>query len=452
MKRKYNSHLGNTLLSLSEERIPMHMPGHKRNRELLGDALPYEIDLTEIDGSDDLHSMEDGGIIKELANSLAQLYGAKCAHPLVGGSSCGILSAVRTLTRPLDTVIVARNSHKSVYHALEVMSLRAEYILPRLDQSFGICTKVTAEDVKSAFVRSPHASLVIITSPSYEGVVSEVDEIAAVCHNHGARLLVDAAHGAHFGLHPSLPPFPKSADIVITSLHKTLPALTSTAAALVYDEALAPAMARNLSIFQTSSPSYILLTSIAEAVGLIQGRGEELFVSYRENVRETRERLSSMKMLSLVPNDDDGKLVISTRRAAQSGEELARMLREEFGIECEMAQSDYVLLMSTVADTRDNLCAVCDALLEIDTELASKPNVTPTVRASFITSLPPRELELFEAVWADSLPQGVSDSYIWAYPPGIPLIVPGEKLTDEIKTLISELKNSGISLKIVKST
>ncbi len=457
MEKKYSSAFASHLLKLGSKRIPMHMPGHKRNTELLGDALPYEIDFTEVDGSDDLHSMEDGGIISTLALSLSSLYGADCAYPLVGGSSCGILAAIRTLCRPYDRIIVARNSHKSVYHAIELCRLRAEYILPDISLESGICDPITPRDVEEAFLRAPDAVCVIITSPTYEGVVSDIDSIAEVCHRHGASLFVDAAHGAHFGMHPSLPPFPTSADIAVTSLHKTLPSLTSCAVALVYNPKHARTMGRNLSVFETSSPSYVLLSSIASMLELLERDGAALFDEYAKNLELLYSRLSSLTSLSLIRTLDIGKLVISTKNTKISGKELSRILRDEYAIECEMAHLNYVLLMTSIADKKEALVAVSDALLSIDSTLERTESAqSPT----FISTLPPKQMELYDAVFDTTEDEDddrecrvgtVSHSYIWAYPPGVPLVVPGEKLTDEIISLMDRLKKSGISLKKVKT-
>ena len=185
----------------------MHMPGHKRNVELLGNDLPYLIDLTEIDGADDLHDPEEGGIIGSLCEKYASLYKARSAHPLVNGSTCGILAGIRTLTRPGDSVIVARNCHKSVWHDIELCRLDPTCILPPIIEEHGICGAITAEAVEDAFERSGGATCVILTSPTYEGVISDVPAIAEICKKHGAALFVDAAHGAHLGFRSTFPTF-----------------------------------------------------------------------------------------------------------------------------------------------------------------------------------------------------------------------------------------------------
>ncbi len=426
----------------------MHMPGHKRNVSLLGDDLPYPIDLTEIDGADDLHDPEEGGIIGSLCEKYASLYKARSAHPLVNGSTCGILAGIRTLTRPGDSVIVARNCHKSVWHAIELCRLDPTCILPPIIEEHGICGAITPDTVEEAFTRSGGAVCVILTSPTYEGVISDIDAIAEICKKHSASLFVDAAHGAHLGFSEHFPDFPRGADIAVTSLHKTLPALTGTALGLVFNEKYSARFARNLGIFETSSPSYILMNSIAKCADVLSDR-RDLFDSYRALLDEFYDSTKPEK-LKLIKTDDIGKILVSTRNTTFTGSSLAKALRERFRIEPEMVHSDYLLCMTSICDTAENLAALSRAIMTLDSEAEySETRTYP----SFITELPPAEIPLADAIWSD-IPDGgeVSNAYVWVYPPGVPLLLPGERITDEIKNHLDMLKNSGISPKIIKTS
>ena len=426
----------------------MHMPGHKRNTALLGDDLPYSVDVTEIDGADDLHDPEDGGIIGSLCEKYAELYRAKSAHPLVNGSTCGILAAIHAVTKRGDRVIVARNCHKSVWHAIEIGGLIPHCILPPITPEHGICGAITAESVEKAFKEAQGAVALILTSPTYEGVISDVSAIASVCRKHSAALIVDAAHGAHLGFSEHFPDFPRGADIAVTSLHKTLPSLTQTALGLVFNEKYSARFARYLGIFETSSPSYILMNSIAKCADILAD-GKMLFDNYRALLDEFYAS-TKPERLSLIVTDDVGKISISTRGTTFNGSSLAAALRERFRIEPEMVHSDYLLCMTSICDTRENLAALSRAIMELDTEAEiCEENPLP----SFITSLPPVEIPLCEAVNADLSEQSdISDAYVWVYPPGIPLLLPGEKVTEEIKNHLEMLKNSGISPKIIKTS
>ncbi len=428
--------------------IPMHMPGHKRNTAILGDDLPYSVDITEIDGADDLHDPDDGGIIGSLCEKYACLFKAKSAHPLVNGSTCGILAGIRTLTKPGESVIVARNCHKSVWHAIEICRLNPTCILPPIIEEHGICGAITPAAVEKAFENAHGASAVILTSPTYEGVISDIDAIAEVCKKHNASLFVDAAHGAHLGFSEHFPDFPRGADIAVTSLHKTLPALTGTALGLVFNEKYSSAFARNLGIFETSSPSYILMNSIAKCADILAD-GKELFDSYRAMLDEFYGSTKPEK-LKLIRTDDIGKISISTRGTNFTGSTLADALRSHFHIEPEMVHSDYLLCMTSICDTRESLAALSRAITELDKEAEFMES---RLYPSFITALPPVEIPLCDAVWLDiEDKENVSDSYVWVYPPGIPLLLPGERVTEEIKNHLEMLKNSGILPKIIKTS
>ena len=415
---------------------------------MLGTDLPYSVDGTEIDGADDLHDPEEGGIIGSLCEKYASLYKAKSAHPLIGGSTCGILAGIRTLTKPGDSIIVARNCHKSVWHAIEICRLTPTCILPPITPEYGICGAITPTAVEEAFSRAPEASAVILTSPTYEGVISDISAIAEVCKKHSAALFVDAAHGAHLGFSEHFPDFPRGADIAVTSLHKTLPALTQTALGLVFNKKYSSRFARNLGIFETSSPSYILMNSIAKCADILSD-SEKLFNKYRAMIDEIYASTTPEK-LKLIKTDDIGKISISTRNTSFTGSTLADALRERFHIEPEMVHSDYLLCMTSVCDTRDNLTALSRAITELDAEAEySDSRIYP----SFITELPPTEIPLADAVLRD-IPDGgeISNAYVWVYPPGIPLLLPGERVTEEIKNHLEMLKISGISPKIIKTS
>lgn len=210
---------------------PFHMPGHKRNMppeagEVLQAAA--ELDITEIDGFDDLHQPE--GILHLAQERAAEVFGADETFFLVNGSTAGILTAVSAAARKGGRVLVARNCHKSVYHALCLRELEPVFLYPKLLEG-GVADAIAPEQVEEMLARYPDIQAVLITSPTYDGVVSDVEAIGKVVHQAGAVLIVDGAHGAHFGFAPEQPESPVrlGADLVVQSLHKTLPALTQTA-------------------------------------------------------------------------------------------------------------------------------------------------------------------------------------------------------------------------------
>lgn len=264
----------------AEDMYPFHMPGHKRKP--LPFPNPYSIDITEIDGFDNLHHAE--GILKEAQERAADLYGSKECFYLVNGSTCGLLAAICAATKKRDKVLVARNCHKAVYHALYLNELQAEYIYPVITKS-GIQGQIEPEQVKKALLLNPDIAAVILTSPTYEGVVSDINAIAGIAHERGIPLIVDEAHGAHLGFGAGFPEnaVRQGADAVIMSLHKTLPSFTQTALLHLCSERIdKDAVKMYLGMFETSSPSYLFMAGMDSCIRVVKEQGNILFSDYRK--------------------------------------------------------------------------------------------------------------------------------------------------------------------------
>ena len=241
---------------LSRDLYAFHMPGHKRNPEFDSMNGLFARDLTEVDGADDLHCPQ--GIIKDAQERAAKLYDADEAYFLVNGSTAGLLTAISASAPAGTKVIVARNCHKAVYNAVFLRDLCPVYVCPAFDEAFGINGSVFPDEIEKAIAANPDAKAVILTSPTYDGVVSDIKTIAEIVHKNNMILIVDAAHGAHHGFHPA---FPDSAvhlgaDAVVVSLHKTLPSPTGTAMLLLKGDRVSRSRVRRfLDVYETSSPS-----------------------------------------------------------------------------------------------------------------------------------------------------------------------------------------------------
>ncbi len=306
--------------------------------------------------------------------------------------------------------------------------------------------------------KHPGAKAVVITSPSYEGVVSDVAAIAAAAHARGAVLIVDEAHGAHLGFGHGFPDgaVKAGADIVVQSLHKTLPSLTQTAMVHVCgDRVEVDKLARSLAVFETSSPSYLLMSSIDCCVRLLEEQSEKLFGEWQRNLdlfyNETADlkHLRVMKKTEEMFDRDPSKLVISTRGTNITGQELMGRLRENYSIELEMAASDYVIAMTGMGDTEYNIQTFANAIREIDRDITADgeavvPVMMPPERACFSWEAADRERE---SVDISAGAGRVSAEYVWAYPPGIPLLVPGEIIDGGFERLINSREQAGISMK-----
>lgn len=438
---------------------PMHMPGHKRTD--LGGPLPWGLDITEIDGFDNLHDAQ--GILKDSMDRAARLYGSDRAFYLINGSTCGILAGICAAARPGDTVLLSRGCHKSVYHALELRELVPVYLTAPLDRATGVTASLPPQAVADALAAHPEAKLLIVTSPTYEGVCSDLKSIVDLAHSVGVPVLVDAAHGAHLGFSPAFPDgaVQSGADIVIQSLHKTLPSLTQTSLAH-WNRGLVDGdeFARQLSIFETSSPSYLLMGSIDQCVDLLEQQGRDLFAAYENNLAAFDRAITGLRHLRVLCYGrdrladhpgffafDPGKLVISTRGAGLTGPALMERLRREDHIELEMAMGDYVLAMTSVCDTEESLGRLASALLRVDAGLRQEP--VPATPAP--CPLPERRLLISQArrmpggavPLAEAVGQ-VCGEMVWAYPPGVPLLVPGEVISAEMAEVLRDLSARGV--------
>ncbi len=433
------------------------MPGHKRNTELLGVSLPFDIDITEIDGFDDLHA--SCGILKNSSDKARKVFHSEHSYMLINGSTCGILSAIRTVTNYGDNIIIARNCHKSVYNGCLLNNLEINFIFPPQDESSGVCGSVSPESVLEAIKGSPDSKAVVITSPTYEGVISDIRSISRITHSYGIPLIVDNAHGAHqrfFGLMDG-EPVECGADIVISSLHKTLPSLTQTAVAHINGDIIDHRrFEKELAIFETSSPSYILMASIDKCLDFLKNDCD-LFEKYKLRLQKFSESINKLKYLKVLCHGSDsisnhnfysfdpGKIVICTSGTSISGVELSDILRKKYNMELEMAYPFYAVAMTSVCDTDDGFQRLSNALIDIDKSLSHSEINIP------VLPFPKPKKSGLGIIEANdkTLPLGsekISRDYIFAYPPGIPIVIPGEFLDDETVSYIETLKASGIKV------
>ena len=455
----------------------MHMPGHKRNL----DAAPWlaplggGMDITEIEGFDDLHHAE--GVLKAEMDRAAALWGAKRTFFLVNGSSCGLLAAIYALGLSGGAAIVARNCHKSVYHGLELCGLTPRWLRPRWCAPLGIWGSVPPAAVEAALEETPDARFVLLTSPTYDGVLSDIAAIADLCHARGVPLIVDEAHGAHLGFGG----FPDGAvklgaDIVVQSAHKTLPSLTQTALlhlggrpGLGGDRVDEAAVERALGVFESSSPSYLLLASLSGCVRFLER--PDALAPWRDGLAAFEREIGGLEHLQVpghgqetgesphrfaVPPPltrgafgvfgwDPSKILMF----GWNGFALMDELRERFGIELEMAQPHYALALTGAGDGEKSLIRLAQALCSLDREWSGGVRI-PDPPPDFS----PARMSLREALAAPSeaLPQSraagrICAQYLWVYPPGVPLAVPGEVLTPELLEQLSGLVEGGAELR-----
>lgn len=444
--------------------VPMHMPGHKRNLNLLNKDFPWALDVTEVDGFDHLHNPT--GILDTAMNQAAKLWGSQKARFLVNGSTGGILAGIRACTHRRDKVLVAANCHQSVFHAIELCGLQPVYLQVPIDPAFGICTSVRPKDVLQHLKREQDIRLVVLTSPTYEGVISDIRTIAQLVHKAGIPLLVDEAHGAHLNLTQGFTggSIRAGADVVIHSLHKMLPALTQTAVIHIQGSVVDQnRLYHQLAVFQTSSPSYVFLSCMEQCVSLLEQERESLFDKWEQNLADFDEAINPLKHIRVLCHGKDtlenhpdifqfdkGKLLISLTDTAYTGSEFLEQLLTKHGIQLEMAMGNYALAMTSCCDEKENMERLAKALVHMDNLCPVNESKTQLFT---MPDLPPQSMPIEQALESDgqSVPLAecagkISKEYLWAYPPGVPLLLPGQRVTKALIKAIGCFQQQGIQL------
>ncbi|MBB6041207.1 arginine/lysine/ornithine decarboxylase [Oribacterium sinus] len=447
--------------------LPLHMPGHQRKAEM-GTALPYAYDYTEVEDLDNLHTPE--GILQEAMNRTAAYYGCSYCFYLVNGSSSGLQAGIFTLLEEGDEVVVARNCHRSVFYALSLRKAKIHFLLPEFWEDFSCFGSISPKEVERLLGEFPKSKALIFTSPSYEGVVSDVEGIARLCHENGLSLLVDEAHGAHFSPKKGAS-FPESAialgaDLVVQSPHKTLCSLTQSAWILGNGQRYSrEKLSFYLSVFQTTSPSYPLMLSLEKATTLLEREGEALFSHWKEVMRGFREKTRTLSYFTFLWEKEEAcfamdftKIFLRARGIPKLrlGKDLAKLLREDYGIESEMHSGENLLLMTGPFISEEELDRLFIALKDIERrfgEEKGKPLRSKLLSSAlYQISIADNTLQISEGLKEGeelNLRDGegrICLEYLSLYPPGIPLLFPGEKLTAEKIQGIEALEKEGIEL------
>ena len=466
---------------------PFHMPGHKRrtgpedsfmNSCVDSFTNPFAVDITEIEGFDNLHHPE--GILKDSMKWAADVYGADQTYYMINGSTGGILAAVCGSVPRGGRILVSRNCHKSVYHGICLNQLKTSYVYPQEIEGVGIQGGITAEDVDRMLNRYMDTQAVLIVCPTYDGIVSDIEAIARIVHRAGLPLIVDEAHGAHFRYDAMFPAsaLDLGADVVIQSVHKTLPSLTQTA--LLHIKCNRPdggcyadreRIDRYIHMVQSSSPSYVLMASIENSIYQMEQTDT---APYGKQLHKLRRRLGQMRHLRLADTGligqagirdlDISKIVVSTRGTCLypaeegltgfTGAQLDDILRREYHLEMEMCGADYVTAITTVMDSGEGLERLGDALTRIDSQLTDagyKPDGRSGNQKSVYSMRCDTAMSMGEAMEENMASVGLEDSagcisgeFVYIYPPGIPIVAPGEWISRPILEVILEYRDKGL--------
>jgi arginine decarboxylase len=459
-----------------------HVPGHKYGRALPDEPFEWyrtvmRLDVTELADTDDLHHPE--GIILEAQQLAARCYGAEESFMLVGGSTSGNLAMILAVCSRHDVVIVQRNIHKSIGNGLRLAGAQPVFVRPQFDPCTSTPTIPSLSDLEAVLLANPNAKAIILSTPNYYGVSVELAPYAELAHRFGLPLLVDEAHGAHYSFHPS---FPRSAirsgaDAVVQSTHKTLTALTMGAMLHVQGNLIdRQAVGEALAMVQSSSPSYPIMASLDIARAMVESEGPKLFESSLEAVERLRAAFKAMSScpLALVEQEEKGyaaanqsrrydplRVLLYDRTGTCSGFDLLDKLAQR-NCAAEMADERLVVLLFGIGTTNEDVTKLLEAITDIGLEIASSHDGNFAVDKHTHNVITERRDELFEAfsspfrlqraIWNDEhserIPIGeavnrLSAEIVVPYPPGIPLLYPGEPIRESVIRKIQELADKG---------
>ena len=440
--------------------VSFHTPGHKNGRlfqqvTALPSFLP-SIDTTELPETDHLHHAT--GVILDAQRRAAETFGSEETHFLVNGSTCGIYAMIMSAAGPGDEIIINRNAHQSVYNACLLGGVTPRYLKPPLHPALGLPLAVTSESVTNALTEWPEAKAVLITTPTYHGFTADLTRIARIVHQQGKMLLVDEAHGAHLLLSRRLPPtaLECGADAAVQSTHKTLGAFTQAAMLHVQGTRIdRDRLKTMLTLHQSSSPSYLLLSSLDLAVTLVRTEGPAMMETLLDQVEDLQKRLETLPHLLMnsvhgvqgEPQTDPTRLWLDLHQTGLSGYQLKERLRHTYNLQMELSDNRGALAILTIGNKPDDLDRLCGAV----TELAAQPFVNKEIETPQPPdTLPKVRLSLREAAGAARKTVTLSEATgcvsavsLVPYPPGIPLLVPGEVIEPELIHYLQQTISSG---------
>lgn len=434
----------------SKQRISFSMPGHKGKDVILPKDL-FKLDVTELSDTDDLMAPEN--YIRHSMEKLSKIYKTKSTHYLLGGSTSGIYAMVSLAVKEGDKIIVDRFCHKSVINAIIFQGAIPVYITPQYNYQFSVTGGILPAEVESAIESNPDAKAVLITSPTYYGTVSDVKAIADLTHKANMLLLVDEAHGAHFHISRHLPENAVNcgADMSVQSVHKTLGAMSGGALLHINtDKFIKTQILEAISMHHTSSPSYASLCVLEGAVYSAL-KFEKDYETLIAEIDKNRQRVNAMGKAYWIGEErigscgvfdiDKTRIVINFSKLSVTGYAVAELLRDKCNIEVEMSDENNIVCIVTPYNKISHVKKLADSIVSITKKMKTVPASSDSFDIpSPIMKLPPRKAYNmdFETVYMQDAVGKIAKNIICKYPPGIPLIVPGEEITAKHIKIITD--------------
>lgn len=450
---------------------PFHVPGHKRGQGIDREFKSYvgsNIFQMDVNGMDDLDNICNPiGVIDRSQKLMAQLFGSDYAFYLLNGTTQGIQAMILHACRPGDKIIIPRNAHRSVISALILSGAIPIYVQPKMSYELGVAMGVAVEDIENAIILNPDAKAVFIINPTYYGMASDLASIVDIAHQNDMLVLVDEAHGSHLQFSSCLPKSAMAcgADMSAISLHKTGGSMTQTSALLLNERRVnRDSLKTTLNLLQTTSGSYVLMASLEFARRQLEIKGREIIGEVLELAQYARSSINGIKGLYAFGSElagrpgvwdfDETKMGVNVNRIGLTGYEVEKILRNEYNIQIEMSDFGNILAIISVGDTKERIETLIHALADIagqrDGGKFDARVVLPAPAPRYCYS--PREAHYAtkETIGLKDAVGRISGEMLMAYPPGIPIICPGEEITKDIMEYINLLKDSNYQLQGTK--
>jgi len=466
MNKQNQTPIFETLLGRAKRKVTsFHTPGHKNGKGLdskLKDFTgksAYLFDVTVFPEVDSLHDPVTS--IKKAQNLMAEAYGVKSSFFLVNGSTVGNQAMLMSACNPGDSVIVSRNAHKSILSGIILAGVWPIWIQPKVDQNLDILFDPLPEQIEAALHQYPEAKAVLITSPTYNGVTADLVKISEIVHRHGKVLLVDEAHGPHLKFHEDLPisAVEAGADLCVQSTHKILSALSQGSVIHFNSEVIdINRLKKVISMLQTTSPNYLILASIDLARRQAVLNGERILEKViklaeyaRKRINQTRHFFSfTRKEIQARGYDlDVTKLTINVTKSGFSGQEVDAILSKEYNIQVDAADLFNLIAIFGIGTDREDVDKLIAAIEEIDTKYHGSAKNWTLVIPSLSTEMVLMPREVFLSKKTKRVPITKAAGFISAqtltpYPPGIPVLIPGERITQEICDYLMNLSEKAL--------
>ncbi|SHI59507.1 lysine decarboxylase [Dethiosulfatibacter aminovorans DSM 17477] len=444
-----------------------HMPGHKGISSCLEEVFVLGNDVTEVDGLDNLH--KPTGVIKDLLEDISGVYGSYKTLISTNGSTSSLQSAILGVTKPGDSILVDRNCHKSVYNAMILGDLNPVYLMPKCDEESGLSWIEDLAGLEESIRADEKIKAVVLTYPTYFGICCDMEKIAETVHRYDRILIVDEAHGSHLRFCDSLPcsALDAGADIVVQSTHKTLPSLTQSSLLHIRDEKHVEGVSDMISMLLTSSPSYLMMASIEASVDLMDREGSSRLKANMDCVDKMADRYENAGRIFRkrdyfikrgVHDFDDTRLLFKTSEIGVDGGRAESILRKEYNVQVEMADTNYVNAFMTACDGAYDIerlfAAVNDMVLKYGmTADDEKTGSEDEASMPCTMECPEMAMNMRKAFYSEKTSVDIIDAvgeicgcHITPYPPGIPLLCPGEKITGQLVERIIKISKSGIEV------